>query len=122
MNHQGAIENTPLQAYASALLFSPTKSLIRKLFHYEEPDHITIVPAMGEEWNACLQTLEGHTSFVSCVVFSHDLTRLASASGDRTVKIWDPSSGACPQTLKGHTNSVSSVVFSHDSTQLALAS
>ncbi|KAF1828578.1 hypothetical protein BDW02DRAFT_511995, partial [Decorospora gaudefroyi] len=31
--------------------------------------------------------------------FSHDSTRLASASGDRTVKIWDASSGACLQTL-----------------------
>jgi hypothetical protein len=29
MYHKGAIENSPLQAYTSALLFSPVRSLIR---------------------------------------------------------------------------------------------
>jgi WD40 repeat protein len=57
---------------------------------------------MSDGWSAFLQTLEGHSSHVSSVAFSHDSTRLASASGDRTVKIWEASSGACLQTLKGH--------------------
>lgn len=34
------------------------------------------------------------------MAFSHVSTRLASASDDRAVKIWDPSSGACVQTLE----------------------
>jgi len=71
---------------------------------------------------ACLQTLEGHSSWVSSVAFSHDSTCLASASDDCTVKIWDVSSGACLQTLEGHSDEVSSVAFSHDSTCLASAS
>jgi WD40 repeat protein len=33
------------------------------------------------------------------VAFSHDSARLASASGDNTIKIWDASSGECLQTL-----------------------
>jgi WD40 repeat protein len=56
------------------------------------------------------------------VAFSHDSARLASASHDSTVKIWDASSGACLQTLKGHSGWVNSVAFSHDSTRLASAS
>jgi WD40 repeat protein len=56
------------------------------------------------------------------VVFSHDSTRLASASHDSTIKIWDTRNGDCLQMLQGHNNLVSSVVFSHDSTQLASAS
>jgi WD40 repeat protein len=55
---------------------------------------------MVDKWGACLQTLEGHSDYVRSVAFSHDSTRLASASYDRTVKIWDASSGACLQTLK----------------------
>ena len=56
------------------------------------------------------------------MAFSHDSTRLASASVDSTVKIWDTSSGACLQTLEGHHSYINSVAFSHDSTRLASAS
>jgi WD40 repeat protein len=122
MYHKGAIEGYPLQTYASALLFSPTHSLIRQLFYHEKPKKITIKPAWSEDWSACLQTLEGHSSCVYSVAFSHDSARLASASWDNTVKIWDTSSGACLQTLKGHSNFVTSVAFSHDSARLASAS
>jgi WD40 repeat protein len=106
MYHKGAIENYPLQSYTSALLFSPTKSLIRRLFQHEEPKGITIRLAMNDSWSACLQTLEGHSSGVRSVAFSHDSTRLASASNDDTVKIWDASSGACLQTHESHSYSV----------------
>jgi WD40 repeat protein len=84
----------------------------------EEPKWITIKPAMGDKWSACLQTLEGHSGSVRSVAFSHDSTRLASASDDSTVKIWDASNGDCLQTLEGHSDSVTSVAFSHDSTRL----
>jgi WD40 repeat protein len=122
MSHKSTIETTALQVYVSALLFSPRKSLVRKLFQHEELDLIKIIPAMDENWSACLQTLEGHSDWVRSVAFSHDSTRLASASGDNTVKMWDASSGACVQTLEGHSDDVNSVVFSHDSTRLASAS
>ncbi|KAF2022930.1 hypothetical protein EK21DRAFT_81977, partial [Setomelanomma holmii] len=82
MYHKGAIESYPLQAYASALLFSPTGSMIRQLFQYKEPKEITIRPAINDSWSACLQTLEGHSSHVISVAFSHDSARLASASLD----------------------------------------
>jgi WD40 repeat protein len=122
MYHKWAIEQSPLQVYVSALLFSPACSLTRAFFKEEEPKWITIKPAMADKWNACLQTLEGHSGSVSSVAFSHDSTRLASASDDRAVKIWDAGSGECLQTLEGHSGWVRSVAFSHDSTRLASAS
>jgi len=122
MYHKWAIENSPLQAYASALVFSPARSLIRGLFKEEEPKGIIIKPAMQDKWNSCLQTLEGHGGRVYSVAFSHDSTWLASASDDGTVKIWDARSGECLQTLEGHGDDVNSVAFSHDSMWLASAS
>ena len=80
MYHKGAIEGYPLQTYASALLFSPTGSLIRQLFQHEEPEAISIRPALSDRWSACLQTLEGYSSYISLVAFSYDSTRLVLAS------------------------------------------
>ncbi|KKF92773.1 Vegetative incompatibility protein HET-E-1 [Ceratocystis platani] len=48
--------------------------------------------------------------------------RLASGSGDKTVKIWDATSGACVQTLEGHAKVVTSVMFSNDGQRLASGS
>src|SRR5256714_6178785 len=115
MYHKLGIEKSPLQAYTSALIFTPTHSLIRGLFKEEEPEWITIKPALGDKWSACLQTLEGHRGSVLSVTFSHDSARLASASNDSTVKIWDASSGDCLQTPEVHRGSDRSVTFSHDS-------
>jgi WD40 repeat protein len=122
MYHKVAIENSPLQAYVSALMFSPARSLVRGLFRHEEPKTMRIRPVIRDEWSACLQTLEGHSGPARSVAFSGDSTQLASASADSTVKVWDAGSSKCLQTLEGHGGPVRSVAFSGDSTRLASAS
>ncbi|MEE3371248.1 MAG: hypothetical protein VX346_18080, partial [Planctomycetota bacterium] len=67
-------------------------------------------------------TIKGHAAQVNSVSFSPDGIRLASASGDKTVKVWDVATGQEMLTLKGHNDVVLSVSFSPDGTKLASAS
>ncbi|KAL2195227.1 NWD1 protein, partial [Corynascus similis CBS 632.67] len=117
-----SIENSPLQVYISALIFSPACSITRHQYENMETKWIIRKPIVSDNWTACLQTLEGHGSLVSAVAWSHDSTRLASVSDDKTVKIWDPATGQCVSTLDGHGSRVTMVAWSHDSTRLASAS
>ena len=57
---------------------------------------------------ACVATLRGHKGPVRSVAVLEG-GRLASASNDRSVKIWVMASGACVATLKGHDLSVTSL-------------
>jgi tetratricopeptide (TPR) repeat protein len=69
-----------------------------------------------------VNTLKGHEGWVNSVGFSPDGKKLASGSGDQTIKIWDVTTGKVLNTLKGHEGSVWSVGFSPDGKQLASGS
>ena len=81
-------------------------------------------PALGGEPTpvGVVATLRGHTEAVSSVAFSPDGKRLASASTDGKVKVWDSQTGQETLSLKGHTHWVHSVVFSPDGKRLVSAS
>ncbi len=65
-------------------------------------------------------TLWGHDGAVNGVAFSPRGDRLASASDDGTVKIWD-AAGKEVRTLRGHRGRALAVVFSHDGARVASA-
>ncbi|KAL7785180.1 hypothetical protein V8C37DRAFT_394617, partial [Trichoderma ceciliae] len=115
------IDRAPLQAYGSALVFSPRLSEVKiqqwkeKLLFVKDIDGI-------KDHNVHLQTLEGHSSSVLAIAFSPDSKTLASASNDNTVQLWDAATGAPQQTLEGHRYWVSAIAFSLDSKTLASAS
>lgn len=68
------------------------------------------------------RVLHGHGDRIMSVAFSPDGQLLASASADRTIKIWSPHTGQCLNTLYGHGSWVWAIAVSPDSKVLASAS
>jgi WD40 repeat protein/DNA-binding MarR family transcriptional regulator len=67
------------------------------------------------------KTLTGHSDSVNSVSWSPDGRKLATASADTTVRIWNVSSGEELSTFSGHGEAVRSVRWSPDGTRIASA-
>ena len=66
-----------------------------------------------------VQELEGHRAAVSAVAFRPDGRRLATASYDHTVKVWDAAAGKVVHTFDGHRAHVLTLAWSPDGVRLA---
>lgn len=78
--------------------------------------------AAAETRCAVLRIRSGHISAVSAVSYSPDGLHIVSASSDKTLRVWESSSGRLLHVLKGHGGGVSTVEFSPDGTRLLSAS
>lgn len=76
---------------------------------------------LGARADASLAVFEAHEGPIADVAISPDGARVATASGDGTVKVWT-GDGRLLHTLTGHTGPVWSVVFSPDGARLASVS
>lgn len=69
-----------------------------------------------------LAKLNGHNGAVNGCAFARDGKRIASASSDSTLRIWDAATGECRLTLEGHSSSVLSCEFAPDGTRVVSGS
>jgi WD40 repeat protein len=61
-----------------------------------------------------VKKLAGHTDVVYDFAWSPNSARIATASFDKQVRIWDAAAGATTQTIKDHSDVVYAVAFSPD--------
>src|SRR3989442_25143 len=82
------------------------------------PSHANISQPLG----TMLYTYRGHVNAISGLAWSPDGTRIASASYDKTVQVWDVATGKGLVTYRQHSNLVTAVAWSPDGTRIASAS
>lgn len=100
------IEDAPLQVYVSALLFSPSKSIIRQSFQAESPHWVRILPNDLIDWTSCVQKFDDphkdkflgsyHYLSISCCD-----TWIAS-EGLNDIQIWDVKTGRPMRNIKAY--------------------
>ncbi|GLI70609.1 hypothetical protein VaNZ11_015539, partial [Volvox africanus] len=94
---------------SSRLMASASEDRTVRLWH--------VAPA-GQGSSRLHCELKGHDSWVICCAFSSHGQRIATASLDKTVRIWNSINGEQQLVLHGHSSGVTSVAFSPDSMTL----
>jgi len=115
--------------FASDQNFPALLEAIRAQQQLRQQPHVS--PALQTQANAILERiilsmhhrnrLDGHRANVTTTSFSPDGQRLATASADRTIKLWQRD-GTLLTTLTGHQAEIMSITFSPDGQWLASAS
>ncbi|KAF8338053.1 WD40-repeat-containing domain protein [Cantharellus anzutake] len=90
--------------------------------HGSSYEHLPAVQWQNSGWDGCVNTIQGHTGWVSSVSFSPDGSKVASGSNDQTGRIWDAVTGEELKVLRGHTGGLLSVSFSPDGSKVASTS
>ncbi|XP_071790204.1 notchless protein homolog 1-like [Asterias amurensis] len=78
-------------------------------------DDFTLFLWQPSEDKKPIARMTGHQQLINEVAFSPDTRLIASASFDKSIKLWDGRSGKFLTTLRGHVNKVYQVSWSADS-------
>ncbi|XP_048413209.1 notchless protein homolog 1 isoform X2 [Stegostoma tigrinum] len=85
-------------------------------------DDFTLFLWTPAETKKPLARLTGHQALINEVCFSPDTRLIASASFDKSVKLWDSRTGKYLASLRGHVSAVYQIAWSADSRLLASGS
>src|ERR1700734_515255 len=113
---RSTIQSTP-HLYVSSLATWGSESKLWRGWKKWFPG-ILSVKRTGKSGSALLMTVNGHTDAINSFAFSSDGTRIVSGSRDKSVLIWDASTGELLMMLNRHTSYVKSVAFSNDGTRI----
>ncbi|KLO08319.1 WD40 repeat-like protein [Schizopora paradoxa] len=105
--------------YVSALPFSPSNSRIFQVYAPRFPNLFSVTSGRRENWGDAPITGDGCDNKVMSVSFFQDGSKLASASWDETVRIWDSRTGKAISPPFKHDSSVWSMAVSPDGKLIA---
>ncbi len=100
-----------------ALEVLPKNFMFRTMPYVQEAEEL-----LRESVNSCNAVFKGHTDRVTSSSFNPNGSQIVSASKDRSVRIWDATTGAQLGVLEGHRASVNSASFSPDGSRIVSTS
>jgi serine/threonine protein kinase/WD40 repeat protein len=118
-NTQQVWQTEALRDYGvAALALSPDGRILASGSGYE--DHA--IRLWDASTGRLLVRLEGHSGFVTGLVFTRDGRRLISAAGDQTIRFWDMATWSQTDVLRGHCDEVWALAISEPAHLIASAS
>ena len=85
----GILHSFPMHIYDSALPLTPRNTALFRAYGGLHMNNVDVIYGSETDWNPAIAVLKGHSNAVMCVTFSADGSRLASASADHTIRLWD---------------------------------
>ncbi|KAF8812683.1 WD40 repeat-like protein [Phlegmacium glaucopus] len=124
LGHFGMViaESAP-HIYVSALPFAPLSSQVSKRYSSIFTNTLSFERGQLSHWPALEMVIRTGGGRISSVAFSQDGQRIVSGSSDRTVRVWNATTGVMEgRPINGHTDDVCSVAFSQDGQRIVSGS
>ncbi|AFY54998.1 WD40 repeat-containing protein [Rivularia sp. PCC 7116] len=117
-------ESSPFKALLEALKAGENLRVLEANYPVPQKVRSQVISALEKAvYNVReLRSFQGHNSAILAVSFNPDGKIIASASFDKTIKLWQVSNGKLLRTLKGHRERLWSLRFSPDGKTLASSS
>lgn len=109
------IERSPLQAYSSALAFSPQNSIIRERLWSQALPLVKEMDANLQNWPALIRRLDGPLAGIKAMTFCSDGDTIAFVTAEPALRFWSASSGSWEtKKLECHSKEVRTAIISPD--------